>query len=134
MSKLLLTIIFSLLLLFSVTSFADEEDMAPLMVPHDAVSQEQPQDEADVAEEASLQKEVVQYEETPQKTEALSEPISEKVVQEEHSEGETTNQPMQGQVQEQQEVEAPSTEEQEAKHAEEAELREVGAGEEPTEE
>jgi len=107
MSKLLLSIIFSLLLLFSGTTFADEEDMAPLIVPHDAVSQEQHQDEANVAEE---------------------------VVQEEHSEGETTNQPMQGQVQEQQEVEAPSTEEQEAKHAEEAELREVGAGEEPIEE
>jgi len=139
MSKLILSVLFALLVLCQVTILANEGEIEPLMVPQDAVSQEQSQDEA-VTEEEPMHQEVIQTNEVPKEAEVLSKPVLDEVPKEEHDTNEAPSHTMMKQEATEQvtmpEADAtqPSIEEQEAKHAEEAELREVGAGEEPTEE
>ena len=143
-TKLFSTLLFSFFLFSQTTSFAQEGDIERLVVP-EAQEETVTSDESDVQEEA--EQEVAQEEIAQEESEVMDEPThlaqlpqttNEHEQDKTHTE-ESTNiptEPTQEEVVEEvpEEItveEAPSEDELEAKRAEEAELREVGAGEEP---
>ena len=155
--KILLTI--SLFLLVPFTSLlADEGDVERLAVPEmqavnatdEEVIEEEPLEEGVIQDIEDVAPEDLATPPTEESNEAATSPVEEQKevrgdtteTQTPQAESEATNIP---EVQEQQSPEAsqepvdaqvqesPSAEELEAKHAEESELREVGAGEEPVE-
>ena len=124
MSRLFSGIIFSLFLLFQTISIADEGDIEPLMVPETSSEEINSDEETEVTDEAEEQE--IPVEDVPIKENT----------EEESNENNTEDAPLAEQAEEPQVedepiVEAPSEDELEARRAEEAELREVGAGEEP---
>lgn len=134
-SKLLL----SFFMIFQVVSIADEGEIERLIVPEvqesapaeviEEVIQEDPPTEETMVEQAT-------HEEASNE-EAAGDTQTRQAQEETTSETENTQENVQEQAPESAEenvqAQQPSEEEREARHAEEVELREVGAGEEPVE-
>jgi len=149
MSQLFSSIFFSFLLLFQTSAIAEEADIEPLAVPEEvhevSVSPEENSNEASVSDETSVSAEENSNEVSTEETADISTEVE--VATNDVAEAHSTVEEMSGTeemshteepetVEPTQEVEekieeVPSEEELEAKHAEETELREVGAGEEP---
>ena len=133
MSRLFLSIIFSLFILLQTTVIAEEGYMEPLMVPEAASEEVNSDEEAEVLDTSEDQEALI--EEVPTEIEENAEeettPTSEEESNTESSEEEPQVEQEEEQTEEEPVVEAPSEDELEAQRAEEAELREVGAGEEP---
>ena len=132
MSRLFSGIIFSFFLLFQTISIADEGDIEPLMVPETSSEEINSDEETEVTDEAEEQEIPVEDVPIKENSEEETTPDSE----EESNENNTEDAPLaeqaeEPQVEDEPVVEAPSEDELEARRAEEAELREVGAGEEP---
>jgi hypothetical protein len=134
MSKLFLPLIYSFFLLSQAIAFAEEGDIERLVVP-------EVQDERITAEQTELSEdgaEEIIPEETPQPIEEQTDiaQVPQEAIQTEQAETPPNTEEPTKQIQEEVAEEAPAEEvpsedELEAMRAEESELREVGAGEEP---
>jgi flagellar motor protein MotB len=139
MSKLFTSILFSFFLLFQTTSIADEGDVERLVVPEaqDSTANADKGEEAGIEEslpeepETSAETPQISNEENEVPTHTLDNEDSPQETQVEEQSEETQEASTEVTEEVAQTEEKPSEEELEAKHAEEAELREVGAGEEP---
>ncbi len=134
MSRLFLSILFSFFLLFQTTSFAEEGDIEHLIVP-EAQDENVASAETEVSDVTEVEESI---EEVPQiiETETDIAQVPQEITQTKEAELKTISEVPTEQTQEEvaEETpieEGPSEDELEAKRAEEAELREVGAGEEP---
>ncbi len=129
MSKFFSSIVFLFFILFQATAIADEGDIKPLLVP-EAVIEVLTTEDSETMEESHEQEgdgEEVQTENHASEEESDIDSAHEEVQIGQINEESTTEEP----VLEEPVVEAPSEDELEAQRAEEAEMREVGAGEEP---